>query len=199
MDFDAASGYIIHRLRRELNPALSYHCVEHTLDVLEASRRLSQLENIEPHARILLETASLFHDAGMIMQYKDHESASVRIAQQVLPGYGYTQSEIEEIAGLIMVTKLPQRPYNQLEQLICDSDLDYLGRDDFYVNSFKLRLEWQINGIRNTTLAEWFKIQVKFLNEHQYFTKAAVLLRNEKKTYHLEELNQLVSPTKIKS
>jgi hypothetical protein len=199
MDFNAASGYIIHRLQRELNPALSYHCVTHTLDVLEACRRLSDLENIEPHARKLLETASLFHDAGMIMQYKDHESASVTIVKQVLPGFGYSLSEIDDIAGLIMVTKLPQRPYNQLGQVICDSDLDYLGRDDFFINSFKLRLEWQINGIRKTTLAEWFEIQVQFLSEHQYFTKSAILLRNEKKLFHLAELRQLVPTSKIKS
>jgi HD superfamily phosphodiesterase len=52
MDFDAASGYIIDRLRRELNPTLSYHCVEHSIDVLEATRRLAEQENVEPFPAI---------------------------------------------------------------------------------------------------------------------------------------------------
>jgi exopolyphosphatase/pppGpp-phosphohydrolase len=192
MDFNAASGYIIQRLRRELNPSLTYHCVEHTLDVLEATRRLSDAENIDPGERKILETAALFHDAGMIIQYKDHESASVQIAREVLPGFGYSVNEVNEIEGLIMVTKLPQRPYNHHEQIICDADLDYLGRDDFYLHSFSLQLEWKVNNLRNTTLAEWLEIQVNFLSDHQYFTKSAIHLRNEKKLGHLEEIRKVV-------
>ena len=193
MDFKAASRYIIHRLQLELAPTLSYHCLEHSLDVLEATRLLCNLENIEPRKKILLETVSLYHDSGMIVQYRDHESISAALAREVLPRFGYSSSEIDEIANLILVTKLPQRPYNHFEQIICDADLDYLGRDDFFINSFKLRLEWQSHGVRNTTLTEWLKIQINFLSEHQYFTKSAILLRNDKKIEHLEDIKQLIS------
>ena len=193
MDFSGASLYILDRLQLELKPGLSYHCVGHTLAVLEATRILADAEKIEPHQKILIETAALYHDAGMIIQYHDHESASVVLAQQTLPEFGYSISEIDEIAGLIMVTRLPQRPYNHLEQIICDADLDYLGQDNLFINSFKLRLEWQVNGIKNTTLPEWFDIQIKFLSEHQYFTNSALLLRNEKKLKHLKEIKELMS------
>jgi uncharacterized protein len=193
MDFKLASEYIIQRLHRELKPELHYHCLEHTLDVLEATRRLADAEGVESHARTLLETASLYHDAGMIVQYKDHESASVALVKEVLPQFGYSKSDIDEISRLIMVTKLPQRPYDHLEQIICDADLDYLGRADFFLHSFKLRLEWQATGIRNTTLPEWFEFQIKFLTEHRYFTKSANLLRNKKKLKHLEEIKQIVN------
>jgi hypothetical protein len=129
----------------------------------------------------------------MIVQYRDHEAASVRLAEEILPGFGYSASEINEIAGLILVTRLPQRPYNHLEQIICDADLDYLGRDDFYVNSFKLRNEWQANDIRHNTLQEWFDIQIKFLSDHQYFTKSAMLARDKMKQKHLQELKQVMN------
>ena len=193
MDLNEAGKYIIDRLQKELNPPLYYHCEAHTVDVLGSTRWLIDSENIETHDKILLETAALYHDAGMIVQYKDHESASVIIAKQVLPGFGYTEPEINKIAGLIMVTKLPQCPQNLAEQIICDADLDYLGRDEFFIHAFKLRLEWQTNGIRTTTLHEWFEIQVKFLTEHQYFTKSAMLHRNEKKLHHLAEIKRLMA------
>jgi uncharacterized protein len=199
MDFNAASSYILHRLRQELNPALCYHCVEHTLDVLEATRRLADSENADPHTRMLVETAALYHDAGMMVQYADHESASVELARQVLPGFDYSASETEQVAGIILVTKLPQRPCNLGEQIICDADLDYLGRDDFFMNSFKLRREWQVYGVRDTTLSEWMDIQVDFLSEHQYFTRSAILLRNAKKLDHLREIKKLRAPGKINS
>jgi predicted metal-dependent HD superfamily phosphohydrolase len=192
MDVKAVSDYLIHRLRHELKQALSYHSVEHTIDVIEATNRLAISEKLTPHETKILETAALFHDSGMLVQYKDHESASVAIANEVLPRFGYHQSEIELIANLITVTKLPQRPYNHLEQIICDADLDYLGRDDFFIHSFKLRLEWQVNEIRNTSLPEWFDIQINFLSQHQYFTKTAIALRNDKKLRNLEEIRELV-------
>ncbi|MFZ4522549.1 MAG: HD domain-containing protein [Bacteroidales bacterium] len=192
MDFSAASKYMINRLQKELNPSLTYHCVEHTLDVLQAIRRLADAEQVSEHDRILLETASLYHDSGMLVQYKDHESASAAIAEQTLPGFGYSEPVIHEITRLIMVTQLPQRPYSPLEQMICDADLDYLGRDDFFIHSFKLKLEWQTNGIRHTTLAQWFEIQIKFLSEHKYFTNSAILLRNETKQQHLEDIRKMV-------
>ena len=193
MDFNSASDYIIQRLQQELKPALCYHCVTHTLDVFEATRLLADSEKIKPHAKKILETAALYHDAGMIVQYHDHESVSVDLAKQFLPGFGYSGSEVNEIANLIMVTKLPQHPYNHLEQIICDADLDYLGRDDFFINSFKLKLEWETYGLMTTSLSEWFDIQIQFLTEHQYFTNSAILLRNEKKLKHIDSIKLLRS------
>jgi uncharacterized protein len=192
MDFNSASRYIVNRLQQELQPSFSYHCVEHTLDVMDAARRISDLEDIEPHALKLIETACLYHDAGMIVQYADHESASVSLAKQTLPGFGYSGSDIDEIARLIMVTKLPQQPCDHLEQIICDADLDYLGRDDYLPLSFKLQFEWKMTGFRPTTLSEWLEIQIKFLSDHQYFTKSAIQLREGKKIKNLEEIKRVV-------
>ena len=193
MDFNGASKYILDRLRTELSPTLLYHCVEHTIDVLEAARRLNESEKIDAESKILIETAALFHDSGMLIQYTDHEAVSVDLIREILPGFGYSDREIDQTSRLIMVTKLPQRAVQPDEQILCDADLDYLGRDDFFIHSFKLRLEWQLNGLKNTTLNEWIQVQIHFLTEHRYFTKSAILLRNEKKLKFLEELKQLKS------
>ncbi len=192
MDFKGASEYIIQRLRSELSPALHYHCLAHTLDVAEATRRLIETEKITVEAGILVETAALFHDAGMIYQYADHESRSAEMAMQILPGFGYSKASLDEVSALIMSTRLPQQPHSLHEQVICDADLDYLGRSDFFINAFKLRLEWQVNGIRSTTLAEWLDIQVDFLGDHQYFTKSAVKLREATRKSNLAEIIHLL-------
>ena len=86
------------------------------------------------------------------------------------------------------MTRLPQRPYDHYEQIICDADLDYLGREDFLIYSFRLKHEWFVKNIRRTTLAEWFDIQIRFLSEHSYFTKSAIRSRDEKKMHNLEEI-----------
>ncbi|MEI7499981.1 MAG: HD domain-containing protein [Bacteroidota bacterium] len=192
MDFCGARDYIIQRLRSELKPTLYYHCVEHTLDVYEATRRLIEAEKIEEKYIPLIETAALFHDAGILVQYFDHEKASAIIAKTILPGFGYTAFEIDWISGLIMVTRLPQRPGSLAEKILCDADLDYLGRNDFFIHSFQLRLEWQVNGIKNLNLHDWLVTQAAFLSEHQYFTKSAFSLRNEQKNKNLKEVQELL-------
>ena len=191
MDFNGARKYILQRLTSELSPKLFYHSLEHTLDVLESTCRLNEIENVDENSKIILETAAMFHDAGMLIQYSDHEAQSVTMIQKILPGVEYTKAEIDQISGLIMATMMPQRATNLHEQIICDADLDYLGRNNFFINSFKLRLEWQVNGIRNSTLREWIDIQIKFLSEHHYFTRSAIILRNEEKLKNLTELKQL--------
>lgn len=193
MNLPAASAYITDRLRRELDPTLRYHCVEHTLDVYEATCRLADFEGTAPNDRAILETAALWHDSGMLIQYKDHEEASATLARSILPAYGYSPADIDEVTSLILVTRLPQRPYNSLEQILCDADLDYLGRDDFWVNSFRLHLEWKLNGILDASLSEWLAIQIKFLSEHNYFTRSAQALREEKKQQHLAAIRSLCS------
>ena len=40
--------------------------------------------------------------------------------------------QIERICALIMSTKLPPKPTNLLENIMCDSDLDYLGKKRFH-------------------------------------------------------------------
>lgn len=192
MDFTGAHDYIVHRLKNELAKEFSYHSVDHTLDVLDACRRLARLEKVNGDLLPLLETAALFHDAGILIRYKDHENSSVAIAREILPQYGYLPDETETIAGLIQVTRLPQQATTLAEQILCDADLDYLGRDDFFIHSFQLQLEWKNLGILESTLEEWFKIQVKFLGEHRYYTASAKLLRNERKLKTLGQITEMV-------
>jgi uncharacterized protein len=191
MDFAGAKEYIIERLSKELVPELYYHSLEHTLDVERAANRLIVSENVNPTTAVLIQTAAVFHDAGMTLSYENHEENSCIIAKQILPGFGYTAEEIRQVCRLIIVTKLPQKADSLAEEIICDADLDPLGRDDFFINSFKLRLEWDVNGIRNFSLKDWIHIQIDFLENHKYFTRSQILLRQEQKMKNISDLKSL--------
>ena len=73
--------------------------------------------------------------------------------------------------------------------IICDADLDYLGRDDFFTISDTLRRELRDHGKINSDRV-WDEIQVKFLTMHRYFTNSAKKLRESKKMEHLEVIKQ---------
>ena len=187
MQFKQAGKFIIGKLSKELPRHLSYHSVDHIKDVYNAAEQLGQQEGITANDMKLLLTAAWYHDSGFLKGAKGHEEESCRIARQALPGYGYSQTDIDKICGMIMATKIPQSPQNHLEQILADADLDYLGRDDFFTIGDKLYNELSVFGFINTE-AEWHQLQVRFLENHHYFTRSALSLRQAKKEAHLQQV-----------
>ena len=153
---------------------------------------MPQSENLSEEEIKLLRIAILYHDAGFTAKYKDHEDKGCEMVRKNLPAYGYNHKEIETVCGMIAATKIPQTPHNLLEKIICDADLDYLGRNDFHKISNSLFEEMKIyNHLHDEK--EWNRIQKKFLEKHHYFTEFGKKNREHKKQEYLKEINQLVS------
>jgi hypothetical protein len=138
----------------------------------------------------LVKVAVLFHDSGFIQGSKNHEEVGCELAKSNLPGFGYANEEINSICGMIMATIYPQKPKNHLEEIVCDADLDYLGRDDFFTIGNTLLREMNTNGSVQTE-DDWNKLQETFLGSHHYFTETANRLRGKKKNEHLEKIRQM--------
>ncbi len=183
--------FILAKLKKELPKSLSYHSIVHIRDVYNSAKKLARLEKVKGEDLTLLLTAALFHDSGFLWQPYEHEMTSCEITRKYLPEYGYTKAQIERICGMIMATRVPQTPYNKLEELICDADLDYLGRDDFFKIGDWLYKEIRMYGILDSE-DEWNQLQIRFLEKHHYFTPSAISLRKAKKDEHIEMLKAKV-------
>lgn len=192
MNLTLARDYILKRLEKELHQNLSYHSLSHVLDVEQAANLLADAENITQQERMLLLTAVAYHDSGFIYQTTKHEEKGCEIVRETLPQFDYTDAEIDIICGMIMATKIPQTPQNKLEQIICDADLDYLGRNDFWEIGNRLYQELSVYGILSSE-EEWNKLQIRFLEAHHFFTSAAIQLREHTKQLHLEKIRSIVN------
>lgn len=192
MDFERVKEYMIQRLRRGLATNLYYHGPHHTLDVMKAAHELSLSEGVKGNDYTLLMTAALFHDAGFLIRYKENEDVSANMCWNLLPRFGYSKNEILLISQIIMATSIPQKPFDKLSSILCDADLDYLGRDDFFIIGCNLRREWKEYG-RELSVKEWYEQQIHFLGNHHYFTRTSALVREEKKLRHREYLIRLVN------
>ena len=121
------------------------------------------------------------------------EIRGAEIAKELLAKYDFKTEDINIIVGLILSTKVPQTPNTLLEKMICDIDLDYLGRSDFYKISNYLFEELQYTiGLKDKN--EWNKIQVKFLKAHSFHTDFAIKKRQPEKEKRIEELKALIQP-----
>ena len=191
MKFKAAEKFILSKLQNELSSDLHYHGIHHTMDVLGAVRIIASEENITGENLLLLETAALYHDAGFTETYQEHEAAGCKIARENLPKFGYSETQIEQICGMIMATKIPQAPQNHLEEILCDADLLYLGQDDFFRIGNTLFIEFKELGVLSTE-EEWNRLQVRFMESHQYFTKTANAISASRKKEHLNMVKDIV-------
>lgn len=184
---------IMERLQNELSKDLHYHGMHHTLDALKTCDLYLRHIKINSHDARLLRLGILFHDIGFTVSNEEHEYKGSIIARDLLTQFGFKTKDIDVIVGLILSTKIPQSPKTLLENMICDIDLDYLGRSDFYEISESLYEELQVTiGLKNKN--DWNKIQVKFLEAHKYHTDFAIKKRQPEKEKRIEELKKLIVP-----
>ena len=187
--FTSIKQPILSRLENELDPRLGYHNITHTLDVLEQAEVLANQEKVtDKHDLLLLKTAAVFHDSGFLFVYKNHEEKGCEIAAESLRNV-FSKEDIKKICGMIMATKIPQTPNTLLEQIICDADLDYLGRNDFEPISRNLYKEFIVFKIIPEDII-WDHIQIKFFESHHYFTGTSISKRNGEKLKHLNILKE---------
>ena len=189
--FTDLQEFILDKLEKELPAYLYYHNVKHTIDVVNQAELIGYGEGVDDESILLLKTAALFHDTGHIVAYDNHEFYSAQLAKEYLPKFKYNQEQIDRICDLILVTKTPPEPTNLLEKIMCDADLDYLGRSDFIPVSNtlynELKEQDKINDIN-----DWNKIQLNFISHHQYFTQTALNLREVNKQKQIERLRSLI-------
>ena len=185
--YSDAKAFILDLLRRELPANCYYHSFEHTLDMHDAAERIAVYERLQDTDKEIVLIAALFHDAGFIVQADHHEDHSCTIARQALSQFGFSELEVESVCHLIMATQMPVNPKNKLEEIICDADLDYLGRDDFKsIGDLLYRELMERGSIKGEE--EWNQLQIRFLTNHCYFTQYSLLHREAGKQENLKKL-----------
>jgi adenylate cyclase len=192
IQFTDLQEMVLDKLEKELPDYTFYHNVKHTVDVVTEVELIGWAEGCNDEEILLLKTAALLHDTGITVSFDNHEFHSTGYAREILPKYNYTQEQIDRICAIIMATKLPPKPSDLLEKIICDSDLDYLGRSDFIPVSNTLFEELKAQN-KMKDLNEWNKLQVKFISGHQYFTKTARSLREVNKQLQIERIQSLIN------
>ena len=175
-----------------MSPNLTYHGVHHAFDVLNVVNQYLKREKIIGQDAQMLRIGAICHDLGFLKVYKSHEETGVEMTTELMKLHNFSQEDIDVVSGLIMATKVPQKPKSHLEEIICDSDLDYLGRDDFDAISESLFVEMKnFNFLK--TRNEWNEVQVRFLENHTYHTDYAKKYRSPNKAKRLEILRMALS------
>jgi predicted metal-dependent HD superfamily phosphohydrolase len=186
--------YIRELFKDELPAGIKYHDAEHTLHptrgVVAVANRIALDEDITDHDRELLIAAAYFHDTGYIREYDKNEPIAARMAGRILKLIGYKPAEIKKVQKMILATDLARKPQNLVEKILCDADLDHLGREDFFKRDGKLRKGRGARGIDVSDEAKWYKGTLNLITNHQYHTASQRALREEKKQQNIKQLQK---------
>ena len=184
--------YIRDLFRDELPGAIKFHDADHTLHpergVVAVANKIALSEKISDHDRELLIAAAYFHDTGYIREYDRNEPIAARMAGRILKLIGYTPKEIKKIQNMILATDLAREPKTHIEEILCDADLDNLGREDFFKLDGKLRQGRRARGLDVSDDAKWYKGTLKVLQNHRYYTESQKKWREKGKQKNIKKL-----------
>lgn len=194
IDIKHVEKYIRELFSDKLNKHYTYHSLEHTLDVVSKVKEYSLLCEISKLNCNLLEVAAWFHDTGFTIDHIEHEALGVEIFNTYIEPFKLAEEDVSFVQKAILVTKIPQQPNTIFEKIICDADLDYLGRSDFEKISPLLFSEWVNIGKLDQGDDDTFNtIQVQFLSKHSYHLDAVKALRDKGKAKNLRKVKRLIS------
>ncbi|MBN3584097.1 HD domain-containing protein [Algoriphagus aestuarii] len=178
---------VLSKLEAELPSYLSYHGLDHTLDVLNVCEQYIKRLGLPDEQRYLLRTGAIVHDMGFLKGPANHEEVGSGMAAEIMRELGMSDQHIQEVKGLVMATKIPQTPLNEIQKIICDADLDYLGRSDYPEISLRLFKELKYMKVLETE-EQWKNLQINFLKAHHFHTPFAIKNREPKKQFWLKKL-----------
>jgi hypothetical protein len=160
----------------EASPNLYFHNSSFVKSVANHVELLSTSEKLPEEDYIILKLSTIFLFTGFITDYEKPVEASIRLAGELLPKYGFSQSDIALAARLI------RNSFNEVhetlsDRILHDAKYDYLGRVDYQKLTEKLLRERTEYG-KHTDSKNWIQTQKMLLRDHEFLTKSARLLRN---------------------
>ena len=160
----------------EAPPNLYFHNSSMLKSICNQVELLSRAENLPDEEFINLKLASVFLLTGYISDYEKPMEASLRLVEEILPRYGFSQENVESTKKIIR-NCLTDHQESLTDNILHDARYDYLGRVDYAKLTEKLLRERTEYG-QHPDNKTWIEFQRKQLSGHQFLTDSAKLLRS---------------------
>jgi len=193
MEFNQLIDKIEHHVRKFFSEGsckqYCYHNESHTILVVEAVKEMSLHYALDDADSFVLIAAAYFHDLGYAQGGAiDHEIRGAEMARAFLSQEQVNPVLIAEVERCILATKMPQKPTDLLEQIICDADLFHLG-SPLFIERNKLMLQ-EAQKLSDVKIDKdfWRAGTVRLFQQHHYHTDYAQDKLNEGKALNLASL-----------
>lgn len=177
---------------------ICYHNLEHTLQIVSRVKEIGEYYKLTKEEEEDLFFAGWMHDIGYWEGKGDgHEDRGALFAEEYLVNLGLSIERIERIKAIILSTKIPQKPSNLLEEIICDADLCHLSTEQFFMQTLLLKKEKENSENKEISQVDWLKGTLLFMKNHHYHTEYAKKFFQPGKDRNLEVLEMKIKEAEM--
>ena len=197
-----AEAYATNYISEHVPKEYAYHDIQHTKNVVDSCLEIGQHYDLSAKEIEILQIAGWFHDTGYDKGAENHEERSIKYVKDFLSKYSYSAEDTQRICACIQATKMPHQPNSILEQILCDADLNHLGKKTYWDRCGKVRQELTMTRKTNMSEQEWMDFEINFITNHQFFTPIAKELYGKLKQKHIKQLQKRrsqLNPTETES
>lgn len=192
LDFEKTTQEIIEYVRSFFQTNCGndyvYHNFSHTQYVARAAAQIGNHFQLSKSDFFIVTAAAWFHDTGYFVNCEQHEIEGTVLAENFLKEKGIPEDFILKVKNCILATRLPQKPNNLLEEIVCDADLFHLGTNKFSKTNKQMRKEFEARKGEKISKADWRDSTIRLLESHEYHTDYCRLLLSDKKNKNLKDL-----------
>ena len=170
---DQAARHVTDLFAQHPAPALHYHNLSHTQQVVRAAQEIAHSYSLTEEERAAVVIAAWFHDVGYLKNYEDHETEGAALAQTFLSQHKVSEAFIRQVTACIEVTAWPPHPSGPLQEIICDADMAHLAANDYLTRIQDLRKEIKEHTGSKLRKTKWTQRNRQFFEKHTYFTEYA--------------------------
>lgn len=187
---EKAKEHVKNIFQEKYDKRSTYHSYEHTCEVAEAAEKIGKASDLNDEELEAVIIAAWFHDTGYLLQHDDHETYSVKVADEFLKSANYPDEKIKRVTDCILATRMNHVPTNLMEEVIHDADYINLANPDNFKQSELLKLEAVNYGGKEPNEEEWLTAELKFLVNHRYYTAYARKKLDEKKSENIKKIKK---------
>jgi len=168
-----------------------YHNLAHTRKVVDRAQEIAAHYQLNENDTLTIYIAAWFHDTGHLFTgIEKHEEKGVEVMKEYLKNEdSANEALITSIAGCILATKIPHKPKNSLEEILCDADTYHFGTKEFKVTNKQVKKELALRGY-DSLLDNWNKKAIELLEKHVFFTSYCKILLEEGKRKNIAWLQK---------
>jgi predicted metal-dependent HD superfamily phosphohydrolase len=185
---DDVKNYVLAYFATQHDSKLVYHNLAHTQDVVKSTIQIANHYQLNEKDFFIVVAGAWFHDTGYFEDPINHEQKGAELAIAFLKQKDVPADIMDQVMQLILSTKMPQRPTNQLENILCDGDLFHLGTKEFRKKGKLMHKEVELLYNIDINKKSWRMKDIEFLESQEYHTDYCRLLLSDQKQKNIEEL-----------
>ncbi len=193
---DQAKLFVINLFENQKNQKLTFHSLEHTLEVVRQSALIGQQEKLNEDELSAVLVAAWFHDTGYLIELENHEAASIDLVRSFFKKHPRATAFVQLVEDCILATKRNREPQSLPEKIIMDADISHTGNSNFINISKTLRKERSnCTGVAISQEKYWQETLL-FLENQQFFTDFAQREYEPVKKTNTEKVRALIDKQK---